>query len=158
MKNRIILIGSLILLGVLHAGAQQYKTLADTASLNKEYASVSNEITGLTTRLDAANNKLSNYQEKANESATDARQSASSSSVGAQNAINGTVKEARRAKRKARKSVKAAKHARSTNAEYKDQQQDIEAMTDQLNRKKDRLASLDLMRKNIMALQQPSGQ
>lgn len=144
----------LLLFGLMPVGAQQYKTLADTQNLNKEYVALSNEIASLTAKLEIARNNLPAYQTKANESASDARQSASTTSTMAQNAVNGTVKEARRAKRKARKSVQAAKSARSADADYKDQQGNINNLANRLNQKNERLLELNQMRKNILAQQQ----
>lgn len=159
MKQHLLLSAILILLVTLKTDAQQYKSVADTGQLNKEYVDVSNEIAALTARLDAAQNKISRYQRNASESASDAHQSASENSSQAQDAVDGSVKEARKAKRKAKKSVKAAKQARSANADYQNKQEEMNSLSSRLATKKARLAELLAMRNSIMAgVQAPAPQ
>lgn len=159
MKKHLILSATLVLLAVLNVDAQQYKSVADTGQLNKEYVAVQNEIAMLTEKLDAAQGKISRYERNASESASDARESASANSSQAQDAVDGSVKEARKARRKAKKSVKAAKQSRSANANYRHKQEDITSLTERLAEKKTRLAELQTMRTAIMAgIQAPGPQ
>lgn len=131
--------------------AQQYKTVADTINLNKEYLEVSNEIASLTAKLAIARNNLPGYQSKASDASADAQDAASASSVQADKATRGNVKDARRAKRKARKAYREAKDLRSAGNNVADQNEKINTMASRLDRKKERLQELDTMRTAIYA-------
>lgn len=152
MKKSIQLFCFLILaMASLSANSQNYKTVDDTARLNKEYVKVSNEIADLTAQLTIAQNKLPAYQAKANDAESDAQKAAVSSSQQASKATDGGVKDAKKAKKKAKKAYNEAKDARSANNNVGDQEDKITKLTSQLNKKKERLQKLDEMRTAINA-------
>src|SRR4249920_1594422 len=85
------------------AYSQKYKTIDDTARLNKEYVNVSNDIADLSAILTITQNNLPGYRSKAIAAETDAQHAAASSSKQATKATNGDIDDAKKAKRSANK-------------------------------------------------------
>ena len=131
--------------------SQKYKTVDDTARLNKEYVNVSNDIADLNAKLTIAQNNLPGYKSKAIAAGTDADNAATNSSNQASKATNGEIDDARKAKRKARKAYNEAKDSRSANNNVSDQESKITKLSLQINRKHQRLQELDVMRSAIAA-------
>ncbi|RPD50826.1 MULTISPECIES: hypothetical protein [Chitinophagaceae] len=132
------------------AFAQVYKTIEDTAKLNKEFTEVSNDIATLTAKLTVAQNNMPGYRAKANSADANAQDAAISSSNQADKATTkGGVKEARKAKREAKKSYREAKDARSANKDIGDQDDKIASLKGQLAKKQERLDQLTAMRTAI---------
>ena len=134
--------------------SQTYKTLADTAALNKEYLQVSSDIAGLNVKLNTAQSDLGKYTEKSNDATSDAQNSANSTTDKASNATNGSVKDARKAKRQAKRSVHDAKDARKAGNNLDDHNEKLRDMNQELVRKQNRLNELDAMRAAINPSQQ----
>ncbi len=152
MKSKIYVICLLALMATGSATyAQVYKTFADTVKLNKEFTEVSNDITDLTAKLTIAQNNMPGYQSKANAADADAKDAAVTSSVEADKATKGGVKEARKAKRKSKKAYRQAKHAKSANNQVGNQDDKIASLTGQLAKKQERLNQLTAMRTAINA-------
>lgn len=147
MKKSIYLVCLLItLITGSGAYAQKYKTVEDTARLNKEYVNVSNDIADLSAKLTIAQNNLPGYKSKAIAAGTDAEQAAAKSSNQAAKATNGEIDDAKKAKRKARKAYNEAKDSRSANNNVDNQENKITKLTLQINKKQQRLKELDVMR------------
>ena len=150
MKNRIYAISFFLLMFTsFTAYSQVYKTVEDTVKLNKEFIEVSNDIVNLTAQLTVAQNNLPGHQSKANQADSDALKAAEASSVQADKATNGSVKEARKAKRKSKKAYHEAKDARSATKEVGNQDDKIASLTGQLAKKQERLDQLTAMRESI---------
>jgi chromosome segregation ATPase len=131
------------------AFSQTYKTMADTAALNKEYTAVSKNVTDLTAKLNKAQSDLPGYQKKADATTADAQSSAVETSSKASNATNGDVQDARKAKKAARRSVRDAKDARKAAQNLDDQNKKIARLSAELDKKQQRLKELDAMRASI---------
>ena len=151
MKNKIYLVCLLALMTGLTTRAQVYKTVADTAKLNKEFTEVSNDIASLGAKLTIAQNNLPGYQSKAKTADSDAQNAAVKSSDQAAKSAEGGVKEARKAKHKSKKAYREAKDARSANNDVEDQDDKIASLTGQLAKKQERLRQLTVMRDTINA-------
>jgi hypothetical protein len=152
MKYTSYVVGFLALLMTsLAAGAQVYETAADTVKLNKEFTEVSNDIANLTAQLTVAHNNRPGYQTKADAAASNARDAAQNSSVQADIATKGGIKEARKAKRHAKKAFHKAKDARSANHDVGNQDDKIASLKGTLAKKQQRLQQLTTMREAIKA-------
>ena len=152
MKNKIYVVCFLTLLSTsFTAYTQVYKTVSDTVKLNKEFTEVSNDIADLTAKLTIAQNNMPGYQSKANAAESNALNAAETSSVQADKAMEGGVKEARKAKRNSKKAYRKAKGARSANNDVGDQDDKIASLTGQLAKKEERLRQLTAMRTSIDA-------
>jgi len=152
MKNKIYVVGFLTLMTIgFTAHAQVYKTAADTVKLNKEFIEVSNDIASLTAKLTIAQNNMPGYQSKANAAESNAQDAAMTSSVQADKATRGGVKEARKAKRNSKKAYHEAKDARSANNDVGSQEDKIASLTGQLAKKQERFRQLTAMRLSINA-------
>lgn len=152
MKTKIYLLCfSALLMTALSATAQVYKSAEDTVKLNKEYIEVSNEIATLSARLTVAENNMPGYKSKANAADSKAHDAAETSSVQANKATGGGVKEARAARRDSRKALREAKDARSANNEVGDQGDKIASLKGELAKKTERLNQLTEMRDAINA-------
>ena len=148
--RKIFLLPTLLFIGTTTpAFSQTYKTPADTAALNKEYAKVSSDVMDVTAQLNKAQNDLATYTRKSDNATSDAQSSALSTTDKASRATNGSVKDARRAKREARRSVKDAKDSRRANNNLDDQNTKISKLTTDLTKKQNRLKELDAMRATI---------
>jgi chromosome segregation ATPase len=152
MKRNIFFCLTMLLLASMPALCQKYRTTADTVNLNKEYVKVSNDIADLQARLTIAQNNLPGYQSKANVADQDAEHAAENSSSQAFKATNGSVSDARSAKRKAKKAYSEAKDARSAKNNVNTQDDKIESLSKQLNKKQQRLQELTEMRTAISLL------
>lgn len=128
------------------AYAQKYKTVEDTARLNREYVKVSNDLVDLNAKLTIAQNNLPGYKSKAIEADKDADNAAIKSSNQASKATNGDIGDARKAKRKARRAYNEAKDSRAANNNVSDKENKITRLTLQINKKQQRLQELDVMR------------
>lgn len=131
------------------AFAQKYKTIEDTARLNKEYVNLSNDIASLNAKLTIAQNDLPGYQSKAKDADDDAAKAANASSDQASKATNGNVSDARTAKRKAKKAYNEAKDYRLAKSRLSDQEDKITRYKLDIKKKEQRLQELDLMRIGI---------
>ncbi|MBK8495383.1 MAG: hypothetical protein IPL50_10370 [Chitinophagaceae bacterium] len=130
---------------------KKYKTVEDTARLNREYVKVTNDIAELNAKLAIAQNNLPGYKSKAIEAGTDADNAANNSVDQAYKVTNGDVGDARKAKRKARKAYREAKDSRSASNNVSSQESKITKLTLQINRKEQRLKELEVMRLAIAA-------
>ena len=151
MKKSIYLFCFIMIMTGFQVYSQKYKTVDDTARLNKEYVNVSNDIADLNAKLTIAQNNLPGYKSKAIAAGTDADNAATNSSNQASKATNGEIDDARKAKRKARKAYNEAKDSRSANNNVSDQESKITKLSLQINRKHQRLQELDVMRSAIAA-------
>jgi len=88
----------------LSANAQQYKTIADTAKLNKEYKDVVSDIIELNGKLTTAKNKTADYQSKKNDAAKDAESAAEASKEQAAKATDGNIKDIKKRVKESKKS------------------------------------------------------
>ena len=152
MKNKIYVVCFLTLMATCFTTyAQVYKTVSDTAKLNKEFTEVSNDIADLTAKLTIAQNNKPGYQSKATAAESTAKDAAETSSVQADKATEGGVKEARKAKRQSKKAYRKAKGAQSANHDVGDQDDKIASLTGELAKKQERLTQLTEMRASINA-------
>ena len=152
MKNKIYVVCFLTLMATgFTAYAQVYKTQSDTVKLNKEFTEVSNDIADLTAKLTIAQNNMPGYQAKAKTAESTAQDAAVTSSVQADKATEGGVKEAKKAKRNSKKAYRKAKNARSANNDVGNQDDKIASLTAQLTKKQERLRELTDMRASINA-------
>ena len=151
MNNKHVLAVLFCLLSGLAGFSQKYKTIADTAKLNQEYAQVSKDIADLTTQLNDAKSKQAALQSKAGDVTSSASNALNASDEQATKATSGSVKEARRAKRKAKHAVHAAKDARNARDDSKDQDKKVEKLTKELDKKQKQLEELDGMRTSILS-------
>lgn len=151
MKKSIYLVCCLIaLISGMSAYSQKYKTVEDTAKLNKEYVTVNNAIADLSAKLTIAQNNLPGYKSKAIAAGTDADNAATNSSNQASKAAtNGEIDDAKKAKRRAKKAYREAKDSRSATNNVSEQEDKITKLTLQINRKQQRLQELDVMRQAI---------
>jgi len=138
-------------LPALSAFSQKYKTVEDTAGLNKEYVKVTNSIVELNAKLEIAQNDLPGYQSKAKKADQDATEAANSSSNQASKVDGGDVSDARTAKKRAGKAYHEAKDARSANKKVNDQEDKITRYKLDIRKKQQRLEALDVMRAAIQA-------
>jgi hypothetical protein len=153
MKNRIYTVSFLSLMFIgFTTHAQVYKTAEDTVKLNSEFTEVSNDIASLTSRLTIAKNDMAEYQSKVHKADAQAQEAAESSSVQADKATDGGVKEARKAKRNSKKAYREAKDARSASNDVGNQDDKIASLTGQLAKKQERLEQLIAMRTAIKDL------
>ncbi len=130
----------------LSSFCQSYRTVADTAALNKEYLKVSSDIADLAVKLNKAQSDLPHYTKKADNATTIAQNTAMETTDKASAATNGSVKDARKAKREAKKSVRDAKSSRKAGNNLDDQDKKITNLSGELAKKRDRLRELDAMR------------
>jgi len=152
MKNKIYVVCFLTLMATgFTTYAQVYKTASDTVKLNKEFTEVSNDIADLTAKLTIAQNNKPGYQSKATAAESTAQNAAVTSSVQADKATEGGVKEARKAKRNSKKAYRKAKNARSANNDVGNQDDKIASLTAQLTKKQERLREVTDMRASINA-------
>jgi chromosome segregation ATPase len=152
MKNKIYVVCFLALMTTgFTAAAQVYKTAEDTVKLNKEFTEVSNDIANLTAKLAVAQNNMPGYRSKANAAESDAQDAAETSSIQADKATRGGVKEARKAKRKSKKAFREAKDSRSANNDVGNQDDKIASLKGELAKKQERLKQLTAMRTAIYA-------
>ena len=151
MKKTICLLFLIMMITGIQAYSQKYKTVEDTARLNREYVKVTNDIAELNAKLAIAQNNLPGYKSKAIEAGTDADIAANKSVDQAYKVTNGDVGDARKAKRKARKAYREAKDSRSASNNVSSQESKITKLTLQINRKEQRLKELEVMRLAIAA-------
>jgi type II secretory pathway component PulJ len=145
---------AVFMLAAQSAFSQSYKTIADSAALNREYAKVTADINDLTAKLVKAKDDQRNDSRKSGEADSDAKSTATSTSNKAENYINGSVKQARRAKHEAGRSVKDAKIARHAQSNLDDSNKKAVSLTAGLEQKQKRLQQLEEMRTAINAMQQ----
>jgi chromosome segregation ATPase len=149
MKKKVLLPVVLLFVAAAPALSQTYKTVADTAALNKEYDKVNMNIANLTVALDKAQTDLGKYQSKADKASSDAESTATATADKATHATNGSVRDARRAKKEARRSVRDAKDSRRAGNDLEDQNKRIIQLTADLEKNQARLKELDAMRSSI---------
>lgn len=131
------------------AFAQKYKTIEDTARLNKEYVNLRNDLASLNAKLTIAQNDLPGYQSKAKDADKDADKAANASSDQASKATNGSVSDARTAKRRSKKAYREAKDSREAKSRLNDQENKITRYKLDIKKMEQRLEELDLMRIGI---------
>lgn len=131
--------------------SQKYKTVEDTARLNKEYVKITNDVVELNAKLEIAQNDLPGYQSKAKKAGEDAADAAASSSNQASKVEGGNVNDARAARKRANKAYNEAKDARSANKKVEDQEDKITRYKLDIRKKQQRLEELDVMRTAIQA-------
>ncbi len=150
MKNKIYVGCFLTLMTIgFTAGAQVYKTAADTVKLNKEFTEVSNDIASLTAKISTAEKNMPGYQSKSDKAQSNAHDAAVSSSAQSEKATEGGIKQARKAKRNSKKAFREAKDARSANNNLSNQNGKIASLKGQLAKKQERLEQLKAMRISI---------
>ena len=153
MKNRIVIVCFVALMTTCFTGyAQVYKTVEDTVKLNKEYTEVSNDIANLTAKLAVAQNNMPGVKSKADKADEHAQNAAVNSSEHASKAVQGGVKEARKAKRESKKAYRQAKDARSASNKIGDQNDKIASLKGELATKQERLEQLAAMRTAINSI------
>jgi F0F1-type ATP synthase membrane subunit b/b' len=150
-KIILLLLTPALLLAVVPAFCQTYKTAADTSALNTEYLKVSKDIADISAKLDKAKQDQDADTRKANKSTAEAQTTAASASDKAAQSVDGTVKEAKRAKREARRSVRDAKDSRRAQGNLDDSGKKVSDLTSDLAKKQERLKQLDDMRASITA-------
>jgi chromosome segregation ATPase len=141
----------IVLLTSVSAFSQKYKTVEDTAKLNKEYVDVLNDLADLNAKLTIAQNDLPSYQAKVRGANKDAVDAASASSDQASKATNGKVGDARTAKKRANKAYDEAKDLESAKKKLSNQEDKITRYQLDIKKKQQRLTDLDLMRVAIFA-------
>ena len=152
MKKSIHVVCVFIFLSTcLMSYGQVYKTAQDTVKLNKEFTEVSNDIANLNAKLIVAQNNLPGYKSKASSADSDAQHAAENSSIQADKATEGDLKEVRKAIRKSKKAYRKAKDARNANNNIGEQDDKIASLTGQLAKKQERLRQLTEMRSAIEA-------
>jgi hypothetical protein len=131
--------------------AQQYKTVSDTARLNKEYGEISLEISKLNTRLISEQNKTADFHSKTASAANDATATAQASKDQANLATDGNTTDTKKAVTDAKSANKKANDSKNA---IKDESQNgkiITQLTAQIDQKKKLLRDLDSQRAAIMA-------
>jgi outer membrane murein-binding lipoprotein Lpp len=141
--------GAIIFAGTVHA--QKYKTLADTANLNKEYKGLTADIADLNTKLTAAQNKAMAYQQKTAQAQQDALTAARQSKEQANAAAGGDIKQIKKELKKAKKANNEANDARDAANDEKANQKEIKYLTGQIAKKQSKLDELDKERTSITA-------
>ncbi|HEX3385317.1 MAG TPA: hypothetical protein VHS53_09025, partial [Mucilaginibacter sp.] len=134
------------------ANAQKYKVRADTLDLNKEYASITLDISKLNVKLVEAQNKIDGYQSNSTSTAQDAANSAQQSKTDASTATNGNLADAKTAMKQARKANNQAKDAQNAKNDENDNTKDIKKLNEKIAEKQQLLAELDKQRAAINAL------
>lgn len=129
--------------------SQKYKTIEDTARLNKEYVNVRNDLASLKAKLSIAENDMAGYQSKAKDADYDAEKAANASSNQAEKATNGSVSDARSAKRRSKKAYREAKDSREAKSRLSNHEDRVTRYKLDIKKKEQRLEELDLMRIGI---------
>ncbi len=140
----------LLLLVSQTAYSQKYKSLEDTARLNLEYLKVTRDIADLSIKLSESQENLKKYQSNVVSRNNDAQSSAEASSDQASKATSGSVKDARRAKRKAKAAYKDSKQSRGANDRMNEEENRMQRISRDLQRRQERLQELDRMRATIL--------
>ena len=133
------------------ASAQRYKSIADTAKLNKEYNQTTKDIADLNTKLTAYNNKTAGYQDKASSSQQAAMSADQASKEQASAAAGGNIKDVKKELRKAKEANNDANDARDAASNEKANQKEINKLTEQISKKNKKLADLDQQRTAILS-------
>ncbi len=134
---------------VVHA--QKYKSMSDTARLNKEYGEITLEISKLNTRLIEDQNKIADYHAKTSSSAGDAVTTAQVSKDQAAVATNGNIRDTKKAVNDAKEADKKANNAKNAVSDEKKNNKKINQYTAQIEQKQKLLRDLDSQRAAIMA-------
>jgi hypothetical protein len=130
---------------------QKYKSMSDTARLNKEYGSISLEIAKLNTRLIEEQNKTADYRSKTSSTAEDAVATAQVSKDQAAVATNGNTTDTKKAVNDAKDADKKANNAKDAVSDEKKNNKKISKLTAQIEQKQKLLRDLDSQRAAIMA-------
>jgi hypothetical protein len=153
-----IFAGALACMGLLFQGsaqAQKYKTLSDTAKLNKEYGEISLDISKLNTKLITEQNKTADFQSKSISTAQDAVTSGQTSRDQASVATDGNTTDTKRAVHDAKKADQKANNAKDAVSDEKNNSKKITELNSKIAKKRQELAELDTQRAAIMALINP---
>jgi hypothetical protein len=130
---------------------QKYKSMSDTARLNKEYGAISLEVAKLNTKLIEEQNKTADYQSKTSSTAGDAVSTAQVSKDQAAVATNGNTTDTKKAVNDAKDADKKANNAKNAVADEKKNNKKISQLTAQIEQKQKLLRDLDSQRAAIMA-------
>lgn len=152
MKTKFYILSFLFFFAVVNNSySQKYKSFADTARMSQEYLQVMQNIADLKAKIEVENTKLTDYESKANSTASSAQKALDASNDQASKAASGDVKDARRAKKKAKAAYKEADNANDVQNDYKDQKRKIEKLNKDLAKKEKRMKQIDDMRASIIA-------
>lgn len=142
----------------LTAGAQKYKSLSDTAKLNKEYGKISLDMSKLNTRLIEEKNKTAEYQQKTSSTASDAVTSGQDSKNQAAMATSGNTTDTKKAVIDAKRADREANDAKDAAANEKSNNKKIDELTAKIEKKHKQLEELDMQRAAIMTRLNPASQ
>jgi chromosome segregation ATPase len=134
------------------ARAQKYKTAADTIKLNKEFKDITSDIAELNTKLTAAKNKTSGYQDKTDKTSQDAQTAAEQSKEQAAVAAGGNIKDIKKELKKAKKANNDANDAKDAANDQKANEKEIKYLNAQIAKKQSKLDELTKERGAIMSL------
>jgi len=137
------------------AGAQQYKTAADTLRLNKEYQGLTADVAELNTKLTTAKDKRSTYQDKTNQANQNAQSAAQQSKAQADVAAGGNIKDINKELKKAKKASSQANDAKDAANDQKANEKEISYLNTQIQKKQNKLSDLDKQRAAILAKSTP---
>ena len=149
-KFLVIMIIAGISFAAMPVSAQKYKTLADTAKLNKEYISFKADIDDLNKQLTDAKGKTADLETKVGSTQDDSKASALESKDQASKATNGNLGDIKKEEKKARKANNQAHDARDAKNDLKDNQEKIKDLTKKIEKKQQQLADLEKQRTAIM--------
>lgn len=150
MKKVILLFLLMLTVASLPVFSQTYKTMADSAALNKEYLKVTKNIADLKVQLAKTQEEQAKYTLKADKANSDAQSTAASTAKRAAEATGGNVKDARRAKKDARRALHEAKDSRKAGDNLVEQNKKLARLNGDLEKNENRLTELDSMRHSIM--------
>ena len=137
------------------AEAQKYKTLADTADLNKEYGEVSLDISKLNTKLITEKNKTAEFQSKSSSTAKDAVSTGQDSKAQASIAADGNTTETKKAVNDAKKADKQANNAKDAISDENNNSKKIDKLNAEIAKKQQKLDELEIQRAAIMMQLKP---
>jgi hypothetical protein len=152
--NKIYLVCGLAFSSLLFAASaqgQQYKTMADTARLNKKYGEISLEISKLNTKLIEEKNKTDEFHSKTTSSADDAVATGQASKKQADVATNGNTKDTKKAVKDAKEANNKANDAKDAVSDEQSNSKKIRQLTAQIEQKQKLLRDLDSQRAAIFA-------
>jgi len=118
------------------AHALTYKTAADTAALNAQHQKLTTEIADLNNQLNAAKNKLLDYQSKSTSGNQDAQAAAQASKDQAPTAAsNDNLMRINKEEKKAKEANSEADDAKDAQVKLKDQNKKINKLSSEIDKK-----------------------
>ena len=150
MKKVIPFLMLILLAAGVPVFSQTYKTMADTAALNKEYVKVNKNIADLKVQIAKTQEEQAKYTLKSTKASNNAQSIAASAANRAADATSGNVKDARRAKKDARRSLHKAKDARKADSNREVENKRLIKLNGDLEKNENRLNDLNTMRSSIM--------